>query len=146
MITKGNYDVPVFGQALTKRETQAFKLIGSAVSYEKIGQEMNISKRTVIFYMAQIKTKLGLNSRYELVAMYSGENVFHINSRRLTCLTKKESVVYGLLVAGATNAEIASQMCRSINTVRGHASSILVKLDCRCRESVIRKHYGKLAA
>lgn len=48
-------------------------------------------------------------------------------------LTEREQVVARLVGAGASNAEVASALCISVNTVKTHMQRILAKLELRSR-------------
>jgi two-component system response regulator NreC len=54
-------------EALTPRETEILKMIVEGYTNRQIGQELNISTRTVDGHRANISDKLGLHSRVELV-------------------------------------------------------------------------------
>jgi len=54
-------------ESLTPRETEILKLIVEGYTNRQIGQELNISIRTVEGHRANISDKLGLHSRVELV-------------------------------------------------------------------------------
>ncbi|MCX6035782.1 MAG: response regulator transcription factor [Chloroflexi bacterium] len=54
-------------ESLTPRETEIIKLIVEGYTNRQIGQELNISIRTVEGHRANISDKLGLHSRVELV-------------------------------------------------------------------------------
>ncbi len=54
-------------EPLTPRETKVLKLIVEGYTNRQIGQELNISIRTVEGHRANISDKLGLHSRVELV-------------------------------------------------------------------------------
>jgi two-component system response regulator NreC len=54
-------------EALTRRETEVLRLIVEGYTNRQIGQELNISMRTVEGHRANISDKLGLHSRVELV-------------------------------------------------------------------------------
>ena len=54
-------------EALTPREIEILKLIVEGYTNRQIGQELNISTRTVEGHRANISDKLGLHSRVELV-------------------------------------------------------------------------------
>jgi two-component system response regulator NreC len=54
-------------ESLTQRETEILRLIVGGYTNRQIGQELNISIRTVEGHRANISDKLGLHSRVELV-------------------------------------------------------------------------------
>jgi two-component system, NarL family, response regulator NreC len=54
-------------EALTRRETEILKMIVEGYTNRQIGQELNISTRTVEGHRSNISEKLGLHSRVELV-------------------------------------------------------------------------------
>jgi two-component system response regulator NreC len=60
-------------ESLTPRETEILKLIVEGYTNRQIGQELNISVRTVEGHRANISDKLGLHSRVELVR-YARQN------------------------------------------------------------------------
>ena len=55
------------GESLTPRETGILKLIVEGYTNRQVGQELNISVRTVEGHRSNISDKLGLHSRVELV-------------------------------------------------------------------------------
>jgi two-component system response regulator NreC len=55
------------GEVLTPRETDVLKLIVQGYTNRQIGEELNISIRTVEGYRNNLSEKLGLHSRVELV-------------------------------------------------------------------------------
>jgi len=60
-------------ESLTPRETEILKMIVEGYTNRQIGQELNISVRTVEGHRANISDKLGLHSRVELVR-YARQN------------------------------------------------------------------------
>jgi two-component system, NarL family, response regulator NreC len=56
-----------FDEPLTPRETEVLRLIVGGYTNRQIGQELNISIRTVEGHRSNISDKLGLHSRVELV-------------------------------------------------------------------------------
>jgi two-component system response regulator NreC len=60
-------------ESLTQRETEILRLIVEGYTNRQIGQELNISIRTVEGHRANISDKLGLHSRVELVR-YARQN------------------------------------------------------------------------
>ena len=54
-------------ESLTQRETEILRLIVEGYTNRQIGQELNISIRTVEGHRANISDKLGLHNRVELV-------------------------------------------------------------------------------
>jgi two-component system response regulator NreC len=60
-------------ESLTPRETEVLRLIVEGYTNRQIGQELNISIRTVEGHRANISDKLGLHSRVELVR-YARQN------------------------------------------------------------------------
>lgn len=55
------------GPNLTKREREVMQLLGHGFTNDEVGQKLFISKRTVETHRANIKQKLGLKTRAELV-------------------------------------------------------------------------------
>jgi len=53
-------------------------------------------------------------------------------------LTRREQDILRLMVEGATNGEIAAQLCLSEGTVKNHISHILAKLGARDRTQAVR--------
>jgi DNA-binding NarL/FixJ family response regulator len=47
--------------------------------------------------------------------------------------------VLSLMAAGATNREIASKLCLSPHTVKGHTSDLYRRLDVRNRAEAVRR-------
>jgi two-component system response regulator NreC len=60
-------------ESLTQRETEILRLIVEGYTNRQIGQELNISIRTVEGHRANISDKLGLHNRVELVR-YARQN------------------------------------------------------------------------
>ncbi|HEY4579799.1 MAG TPA: response regulator transcription factor [Candidatus Acidoferrales bacterium] len=58
---------PPCGQALTPRETEVLQLIVQGYTNRQIGEELNISVRTVEGHRANLSEKLGLHNRVEMV-------------------------------------------------------------------------------
>jgi len=58
---------PPCGQALTPRETNVLQLIVQGYTNRQIGEELNISVRTVEGHRANLSEKLGLHNRVEMV-------------------------------------------------------------------------------
>ena len=54
-------------QKLTKRESQCFYLLTRVMTNKKIANELGISPRTVDMYINQLKNKLGVSYKYELI-------------------------------------------------------------------------------
>ncbi len=54
-------------ESLTPRETEVLKLIVEGYTNRQIGEELNISVRTVEGHRANLAEKLGLQNRVELV-------------------------------------------------------------------------------
>ncbi len=57
----------IAAEALTPREVEILRLIVEGYTNRQIGQELNISTRTVDGHRANLSDKLGLHSRVELV-------------------------------------------------------------------------------
>ena len=55
-------------------------------------------------------------------------------------LSPREREVFGLLVQGRTNKEIAAQLGISESTAKFHVSAILKKCGARSRVDVVREH------
>ncbi|WAK44688.1 hypothetical protein vBAmePPT11V19_00062 [Alteromonas phage vB_AmeP_PT11-V19] len=58
-------------------------------------------------------------------------------------LTKAENALYDLLIQGYSYPEAADKLCRSLNTVKFHASSIFKKLEVSSINKLIAKHYAR---
>lgn len=58
-------------------------------------------------------------------------------------LTRKEQIVLGRLIDGASNAAIANDLSRSVRTIENHVSSILTKLSAKNRAEVIVRIQGE---
>jgi len=56
-------------------------------------------------------------------------------------LTKRELQIVTYMASGLTMAEIAEKVHRSIHTVKNHARSIFIKLECSNRAAVINKAF-----
>ncbi|MGE5594441.1 MAG: response regulator transcription factor [Hyphomicrobiales bacterium] len=67
-------------------------------------------------------------------------------SSGLELLTEREISVLKLLAEGCTNREISERLGISVNTVKGHVGSILLKLDARSRVAAVvvwvQRHAG----
>ena len=55
-------------------------------------------------------------------------------------LTSRELQVFQLLTEGKSNAEIASALDISINTVKAHVSKIILKLNAKSRLHVVTSY------
>ncbi|CAA9513465.1 MAG: Two-component transcriptional response regulator, LuxR family, partial [uncultured Solirubrobacteraceae bacterium] len=56
-------------------------------------------------------------------------------------LTDRETEVLRLIAHGHSNAEIASQLTVSLETVKSHVAHILTKLDARDRTQAVIRAY-----
>lgn len=65
--TKPTATLPESVESLTHRENEILKLIVQGYTNRQIGEELNISTRTVEGHRANLVAKLGLHSRVELV-------------------------------------------------------------------------------
>lgn len=65
--TKPTVTLPESAEPLTHREKEILKLIVQGYTNRQIGEELNISMRTVEGHRANLIAKLGLHSRVELV-------------------------------------------------------------------------------
>lgn len=63
---KGDTAVPAT-EKLTDREMEVFRLIGQGYGTKQIADELNLSMKTIIFHRTNIRTKLNMNSTFELV-------------------------------------------------------------------------------
>jgi DNA-binding NarL/FixJ family response regulator len=61
---------------LTDREMEVFRLIGQGYGTKQIADELHLSMKTIIFHRTSIRTKLNMNSTFELVqfAIHHDEN------------------------------------------------------------------------
>lgn len=65
MMHTGSHDAAI--EALSDRELEVFRLLGSGISTRRIAAELSLSIKTVQVYCARIKEKLGLEDAIELV-------------------------------------------------------------------------------
>jgi len=63
---KGDTSVPATDK-LTDREMEVFRLIGQGYGTKQIAEELHLSMKTIIFHRTNIRTKLNMNSTFELV-------------------------------------------------------------------------------
>jgi DNA-binding NarL/FixJ family response regulator len=56
-------------ESLTDRELEIFRLIGQGYGSKQIADALQLSMKTVIFHRSNIRTKLNLNSTFELVQL-----------------------------------------------------------------------------
>lgn len=54
--------------SLTTREWRVAELIASGLTYEEIGRQLGVAKRTVDSHAEHIRIKLGLHSRAQITA------------------------------------------------------------------------------
>ncbi len=69
----------------------------------------------------------------------SNENNTHASFEEMYELTQRELSIVELVVAGASNKEIAAQLDLKMGTVKNYVSSILLKLDVRDRTQAVIK-------
>jgi len=63
---KGDTNVPAT-ERLTDREMEVFRLIGQGYGTKQIADDLHLSMKTIIFHRTNIRTKLNMNSTFELV-------------------------------------------------------------------------------
>lgn len=66
-LRKSDEDVQKSVEALTSRETEVLKLLVLGYTNRQVGEELNISVRTVEGHRSNLSDKLGLKSRVEMV-------------------------------------------------------------------------------
>ena len=54
-------------------------------------------------------------------------------------LSRRERQVFGLLVLGHTNSEIAERLFLSVRTVESHRANLFAKLDAGTRKQVVSR-------
>jgi DNA-binding NarL/FixJ family response regulator len=64
------------------------------------------------------------------------------NTADLRILSKRETVVFELIIEGLLYKEIADKLSLSIDSVKKHAQNIYSKLDVRTRSEAIRKYFA----
>lgn len=69
------------GVCLTRREADIICLL-EEYTYERIANYLDMSMRTVEFYVSNIKHKLGCVDRLELTELIKGQGVVHYLRRR----------------------------------------------------------------
>jgi two-component system, NarL family, nitrate/nitrite response regulator NarL len=74
----------------------------------------------------------------EYIARRLAEN--NIRTETALQLSPREREVFGLIVQGRTNKEIAAQLSISESTAKFHVSAILRKCGARSRLDVVREH------
>lgn len=74
----------------------------------------------------------------QYIARRLAEN--HIRTDAALQLSAREREVFGLILQGLTNKEIAAQLGISESTAKFHVSAILKKCGARSRLDVVREH------
>jgi DNA-binding NarL/FixJ family response regulator len=141
-------------RALNRRERVVARYVGAGHSNKLIAYTLGVSEGSVSASAASVFRKLGVRSRTELIAILSdretarsakfdlGDGALVVHSRSggsqdtIADLTKAENEVARFLVAGKTNAEIASLRSCSPRTVAVIAATIYRKLGVRSRSEL----------
>jgi DNA-binding NarL/FixJ family response regulator len=71
--------------------------------------------------------------------VWHGRPVNHAAPASGSALSDRQREVLGLMAAGATNREIASELCLSPHTVKGHTSDLYRRLSVRNRAQAVRR-------
>jgi RNA polymerase sigma factor (sigma-70 family) len=91
------------------------------------------------FLQAVARTMQALDEHVnEYIAKRLAEN--NIRTDAALHLSPREREVFGLIVQGRTNKEIAAQLGISESTAKFHVSAILRKCGARSRVDVVREH------
>lgn len=148
---------------LTPRERQIADLVGLGSSPKQIAYTLGVCASAVSNRVLRLQEKLGLGSLAEIAAFFAatglrvrlveialrGENLLVgtyplADARAISGLSEAERQVAGLLVSGATNADIAQRRGTSERTVANQVQSIFRKLGARSRaELAIRLQAGR---
>ena len=65
----GDHALGIGGQSLTAREVEILERVAAGMTNRDIGEELYLSTGTVKWYLSQIYSKMGVNSRTQAVAL-----------------------------------------------------------------------------
>jgi LuxR family maltose regulon positive regulatory protein len=83
--------------------------------------------------------RVSVECRAQNIAPFALRSTLERSSALVEPLTEREQQVLRLLVAGASNQEIASELVISLATVKKHVSNLLGKLGVTSRTQVITR-------
>lgn len=149
--------------ALSKDERRVAQQLGLGLGTKQIAHLLGVTSSTIGLRARQVQRKLGLASRCELASAFAPHalpstlSLLHVRGRALLvgriCLTAldqpctlspAERTVARLLIAGASNADIARTRGSAIRTVANQVQSIFRKLEVRSRTElaahIVRAH------
>jgi DNA-binding NarL/FixJ family response regulator len=114
---------------LSSREQQVCKLVLRGSSNKLIAYELGLSTGTVSTYLRRVSSKLQVSSRIALIHALRTPQALH----KTVTLTLAEREVLGIVLEGASNAEIARRRSTSARTVAVQIKAIFTKLGVRSR-------------
>jgi DNA-binding CsgD family transcriptional regulator len=143
-------------RGLTARERQVAEWVGLGKSSTEVAYILGVSDAAVTNCTARAQEKLGLQSRAELVSFFAQNGLRRklaevaiaddtllvgasplIDERTAAGLTRVENTMVVQLVAGSTNADIASRRGVSERTVANQVQSIFRKMGVRSRAELV---------
>jgi DNA-binding NarL/FixJ family response regulator len=145
-------------RGLSLRERQVAEFVGLGRSAKEIAYLLGVPSASVENSTRRAQAKLGLGSRIELASFFSPHGIRTrlaeiavagdalligatplLDEARLTGLTEAERSVLGLLIAGSTNADIATRRATSSRTVANQVQAIFRKFGVRSRSELMAR-------
>ncbi|MFA7249491.1 MAG: LuxR family transcriptional regulator [Dehalococcoidia bacterium] len=119
------------GDELTQREHQVVDALANGAPNKEIAHALGIAESTAKYHIANVLAKLHLHNRGEVIAYATGR------PRPNDGLTQREREILQALAGGASNRELADELCITESTAKYHVSTIMAKLHLRGRGEVI---------
>ena len=118
------------GHALSPRQLEVAALAAGGLTNRQIAEQLHVSPRTVESHVRQALALLGLERRGQLAGAILRADPGAIDDGRLS---RRQGQVAALVAVGCTNAEIATALSVSENTVEKHVSAAIDALGAGTR-------------
>lgn len=154
-----DYSISLHTAGLTTRQMEVLQLVALGMTNVEIADQLVITLSTVISYLNNIYSKLGVSSRTAAIryaldhqlclpphekASLAGEVIStnalnsRLNSSQSAGLTSRQLEVLQLVAAGLSNAEIAERLVITLSTVISYLNDVYKKLGVRSRTAAMR--------
>ncbi len=134
---------------LTPRELEVLELVVKGCNNKEIGDQLNLTVKTVKFYLSKIYEKTDSHNRTQAI------NNFHAAKRlsqdlessriQLFDLTPRELEVIELVVKGYSYKYIAKKLFITKGTVNTHVQNVMNKLGVRDRNKIALIYHSKMS-